>query len=87
MSETDTKVVQTELPESEYRRLRRYAEENGVSLKEALRRATASYLDAADRPDPEDSFFTFHDRIDADGAAGPTTDARDMDDDLYGDDA
>lgn len=87
MSRTDTKVVQTELSESEYERLRRYADEEGISLKEALRRATDAYLEAKDRPDPDDPFFTFHERVDADAVAGPETSARDMDDDLYGDGA
>lgn len=87
MSRSDTKVVQTELPEPEYRRLRQFADEEGISLKEALRRATDAYLEAKDRPDPDDPFFTFHERMDVDAAAGPETDARDMDEDLYGDDA
>jgi len=87
MSRTDAKVVQTELPESEYWRLRQLADEEGISLKEALRRATGAYLEAKDRPDPEDPFFTFHDRVDADAAADDETDAREMDEDLYGDSA
>lgn len=87
MSETDSKVVQTELPETEYRRLRRHADEEGISLKEALRRATDAYLEAEDRPDPDDPFFTFHDRVDAEAAASDETDARDADADLYEDDA
>ncbi len=79
------KVVQTELSEREYERLRQLADEEDISLKEALRRAATAYVESKDRPDPDDPFFTFHDRIDADAAATGDTDAREMDDDLYGD--
>lgn len=85
MPENETKVVQTELDRSAYRRLRQHAEEEGVSLKEALRRATDAYIEAKDRPDPDDPFFSFHDRVDVEAAADSQTDAREMDEDLYGD--
>jgi hypothetical protein len=87
MARSDRKVVQTELSESEYRRLRQLADEEDISLKEALRRATDAYLEVKDRPDPEDPFFTFHDRVDTEAATGEETDARNMDEDLYGEDA
>lgn len=86
MPRSDNKVVQTELPESEYERLRQHADDEGISLKEALRRATDAYLEAKDRPDPDDPFFSFHDRVDSEAVDGPETDAAEMDDDLYGDD-
>lgn len=87
MSKSDEKVVQTRLPESEYRRLREVADAEDLSLKEALRRAANAYVEANDRPEPDDPFFTFHDRVDVEAVADESTDARDMDDDLYGEDA
>lgn len=61
--------LQTELPEEE-----------GVSIKEALRRAAREYVDERARPDPDDPFFSYHEE----GVeATETTDAREMDDDLY----
>lgn len=80
MAQSNSKVVQTELPEEEYRQFRAFAEEEGVSIKEALRRAAREYADERARPDPDDPFFTYHD----DGVEGTEpTDAREMDDDLY----
>lgn len=82
MSQSNSKVVQTELSEKEYRQFRAFADEEGISIKEALRRAAQDYVEAKARPDPDDPFFTYHD--DADIAATEATDAREMDDDLYG---
>jgi hypothetical protein len=81
MAGSNSKVVQTELSEEEYRRFRAFAEKEGVSIKEALRRAAREYADERARPDPDDPFFTYHDET-AEGTE--PTDAREMDDDLYG---
>lgn len=53
-----SKVVQTEMGQEEYRRLRRVAEEEGLSLKEALRVAAREFSDRHLRYDPEDPLFT-----------------------------
>lgn len=77
------KVVQTELSEPEYRQFRRVAEEEGLSLKEALRQAALEYVDDRESIDEDDPFFTFHERVDV--PVGERTDASEMDEDLYGD--
>lgn len=82
MARSNSKVVQTELGEEEYRRFRAFAEEEGVSIKEALRRAAREYADERSRPDPDDPFFTYHEDTGVEGSE--PTDAREMDDDLYG---
>lgn len=82
MSQADRKVVQTELTEAEYDRLRLAAEEEGLTLKEALRRAAEEYVESKEGFDPDDPFFTYHDRVDASGDA--ETDAVEMDEDVYG---
>jgi hypothetical protein len=80
-SDARSKVVQTELSEEEYRRFRAFADEEDVSIKEALRRAAREYVDERARPDPADPFFSYHEEgVEATEA----TDAREMDDDLYG---
>lgn len=56
-SDSDTKVVQTELPKDEYERLVRVAEREDVPLKEALRDAVRSFTERRDRHDPDDPFF------------------------------
>lgn len=84
MSETDVTVVETELPDAEYERLRAIAEEEGVSIEAAVRRAVRAYAESKGWPDPDDPFFTFHERVDVEAAVEEPTDARDMDDDLYG---
>jgi hypothetical protein len=66
-SDSDEKVVQTRLSASEYERFRRIADEEGISLKEALRRAVTAYTGTHERHDIDDPFF--------DGAANSDTDA------------
>lgn len=82
MSTEDQRVVQTKLDGREYRRFRRIAEEEGLSLKEALRRAANAYAEAHDCVDRDDPLFGTIEDLDAD--VGDRTDAREMDDDLYG---
>lgn len=80
MAQSSSKVVQTELSEEEYRQFRAFAEEEGVSIKEALRCAAREYVDQRARPNLDDDFFTYHDEP-VEGSE--PTDAREMDDDLY----
>jgi len=56
-----TKNVQTELATGEYARLRELAEAEGLSIKEALRRATSEWIDKHDAIPAQDPLFTFHD--------------------------
>ncbi|MDY7081871.1 MAG: hypothetical protein SXQ77_05555, partial [Halobacteria archaeon] len=51
------KVVQTELPHEEYERLRKIAEEEDVSLKDALREAAKEYSDRHMKYDSDDPLF------------------------------
>lgn len=84
MSETmssDTKNVQTELDRGEYARLRELAEAEGLSIKEALRRATTAWIDRHDAMAEDDPLFTFHDDYEV-----PTTgrtDAESIEAELY----
>lgn len=50
-------VVQTRLDSDEYDRLKRVADDEGISLKEALKRAALEYTSAHGRHDPGDPFF------------------------------
>lgn len=81
MAESEDKVVQTRIPRAEYERFRRLAEEEGISIKEALRRAAEEYVERKERVDADDPFFSFHDRVDAE--VTEQTDASEIDDDLY----
>lgn len=51
------KVVQTELPEKEYERLVRIAEQEDKSLKQLLRDAANEYTSRHEEIDPDDPFF------------------------------
>lgn len=87
---TDSKHVQTELSEEEYRQLREFARERGLSLKEATREALVDWVQRQQRADPTDPAFTVLDELEdeSDGDAA-TTDARQADDlvtDWSGDD-
>lgn len=75
----DTKVIQTEVPRSEYERLQQLAEQEGYSLKRLLREAAREYGDRHLEYDPDDPLFT---AAPAEGRA--ETDARDLDDRLAG---
>jgi len=81
MSSNDTKHVQTELSEDEYERFRRFANEQGLSLKEAGHEAVIEWINSHQQPDPNDPAFTVLDELDE--SSLPTsvdTDARDEDD-------
>jgi Ribbon-helix-helix protein, copG family len=81
----DTKVVQTELNPTEYARFRRLAQDEGKSLKEALREAAAEYIDAHDEPDPSDPLFAVADEMAAlnEGRRGEPLAPDELDDALY----
>lgn len=74
---TDTKVVQTEVPREEYERLRKLAEQEGVSLKELLREAARAYGDQHLAYDATDPLFTV-----TPGDGSVETDAREVDERL-----
>lgn len=77
-----TKNVQTELDGGAYARLRELAEAEGISIKEALRRATVDWIDRHDAIDEDDPLYTFHDGYEV-PTAGPR-DATSLDAELYG---
>ena len=76
------KNVQTELDAGEYTRLRELAEAEGISIKEALRRAATDWIDRHDAISPKDPLFRFHDDFDV-PTTGPT-DAESIEAELYG---
>jgi hypothetical protein len=81
MSSNDTKHVQTELNEDEYERFREFAEEHGLSLKEAGHEALIEWIDRQRRADPNDRAFIVLDELDANALPkSAATDARDEDD-------
>jgi hypothetical protein len=81
MSSNDTKYVQTELNEEEYERFRKFAEEHGLSLKEAGQEAVLEWIERQQQTDPNDTAFTVLN--DLDNSSLPRTahtDAREEDD-------
>jgi len=81
MSSNDTKHVQTELNEDDYERFREFAQEHGLSLKEAGHEALIEWVERQQHADPTDRAFTVLDELDADGLPeSAETDARDADD-------
>ena len=81
MGSNDTKHVQTELNEEEYERFREFAEEHGLSLKEASHEALIEWVERQQQADPNDAAFTVLDELD-DSSLPRTaqTDAREEDD-------
>ena len=55
--DSEETVVQTRLGPDEYDRLKRVAEAEGISLREALKRAAIAYTSAHGQHDPDDPFF------------------------------
>jgi len=81
MSSNDTKHVQTELNEEEYERFREFAEEHGLSLKEASHEALIEWVERQQQADPNDAAFTVLDELDSSSLPGTAqTDAREEDD-------
>jgi hypothetical protein len=80
MSSNDTKHVQTELEEDEYERFREFAQEHGLSLKEAGHEALVEWIERQQQADPNDRAFTVLDELEADTLpASAATDAREED--------
>jgi len=78
---SDTKHVQTELDEEAYERFCEFAEEHGLSLKEAGHEALLEWIERQQRADPNDRAFTVLDELDADSLPeSADTDARSEDD-------
>jgi hypothetical protein len=77
MSSENSKHVQTELDENKYERLRKFARERGLSIKEAGEEALVEWIERQERPDPDDPAFTVFDELDTDG---PEIDAREESD-------
>ena len=78
---SNTKHVQTELDETEYERLCEFAEEHGLSLKEAGHEALLEWIERQQHADPDDRAFTVLDELDADSLPNSAkTDARREDD-------
>lgn len=63
MNSGETKHVQTELSDEEYRRFRQFANERGLTLKEAGREAVRVWIERQRRPDPADRAFTILDEL------------------------
>ncbi|WP_263018256.1 hypothetical protein [Natronobiforma cellulositropha] len=82
MSSSDERVVQTTLEQPEYERFRRIADEEGLSLKDALRLAARRYVTERERVDADDPLFSALDDLEDD--TGEPTSATEMDEDLYG---
>jgi len=78
---SNTKHVQTELAEKEYERFCEFAEEHGLSIKEAGHEALLEWIERQQRADPNDRAFTVLDELDADSLPkSADTDARREDD-------
>lgn len=90
MSSNDTKHVQTELNQEEYERFRKFAEEHGLSLKEAGHEAVLEWVERQQQASPDDAAFTVLDNLDTSSPTSKSrTDAREEDDlvdEWYGND-
>lgn len=64
MSSNDTKYVQTELNEEEYERFRKFAQEHGLSIKEAGHKALIEWIERQQQANPNDPAFTVLDNLD-----------------------
>lgn len=80
MSSNNTKYVQTELNEEEYERFREFAQERGLSLKEAGHKALIEWVERQQRVDPNDRVFTALDELVESPPETAATDVRDEDD-------
>lgn len=57
MSQSGDKVVQTDLPGEEYRRLKRIVDERDITIKQAVREAVRDWADENMQYDPDDPIF------------------------------
>lgn len=81
MSSNDTKHIQTELSEDEYEQFREFADEHGLSLKEAGYEAVIEWVERQKQADPNDRAFTVLDELDSSSLPETAeTDARSEDD-------
>lgn len=76
MSQEASKHVQTELSEDEYETFREFADEQGLSVKEAGRKALLDWVQRQRRPNPSDPAFTVLDELDDSSPEADETDAR-----------
>lgn len=81
MSRNESKHVQTELDAEEYEAFREFAEERGLTVKEAGREALMRWVESQRHADPHDRAFTVLDELDDDSLPSTAeTDARTADD-------
>ena len=77
MSDSDSRHVQTELAGKEYEAFRKFAQERGMTVKEAGREALVKWVERQRRADPYDPAFIVLDELDEPSLPEPaTTDAR-----------
>lgn len=73
--------VQTQVSDEDYERLRTLAEEQDLSIREALREATELWIETRDAVDPDDPLFTSVEALrDGSGTDRVATDASTADD-------
>jgi len=84
-SDSDEKVVQTRLSTTEYERFRRIADKEGITLKEALRRAVTEYTGTHEEHDIDDPFFRGVPSSGSDGGTDEELTAEATDSYLYAD--
>lgn len=81
MSSHDSTHVQTELSREEYEQFRKFANERGLSIKDAGHEALVEWVERQQRVDPTDRAFTVLADLDAESLPpSAKTDARDLDD-------
>lgn len=66
MAEGESKHIQTKLPADEYEMFREFAENRGLTVKEASREALVQWIEQQQRVDPNDQAFTVLDDLDED---------------------
>jgi len=65
--------IQTEVSDEEYERLRQVADQQGLTIREALQEATALWLEQQEAVDPDDPLFTAVDCLRAAADSGVNT--------------
>lgn len=84
VSDAETKHVQTELSREEYERFRAFANERGLTVKEAGQEALLEWIHRRGQVDPTDPAFTVLANLDdAELPPSAETDARKADDLVY----
>ncbi|APW98892.1 hypothetical protein CHINAEXTREME_14405 [Halobiforma lacisalsi AJ5] len=72
--------IQTEVPDDEYERLRQIAEQRDLSIREALREATATWIEQQEQVDTTDDLFRSVDNLRERSSDHNRTTLRDEDD-------